>query len=124
MRIMEFTRRQFLKTGCVACGAVLVGLRWTGKAVAAAKTLKDYMTDRLQSVYNADVIFKYRASQDNPQVIKLYQTWLEKPNSHKAHQFLHMHFTDRSKGVKRLMAEGKYPNPRSKEFEGNTYPYE
>lgn len=124
MRMMEFTRRQFLKVGCIACGATLVSLRWTARAVAAAKTLKDYMLDRINGVYGADAGFKFRASQENPQVIKLYKDWLEHPNSHKAHQFLHMHFTDRSKGVKRLIAEGKYPNPRAKEFQGNTYPYE
>ena len=123
MSILNFTRRQFLRAGCVVCGGTLVSIRFTAKAVAAAKGLKDYMMDRINGVYKADATFKYRASQDNPQVIKLYKDWLGEPMSHKAEQFLHMHWTDRSKGVQRLMGEGVYPNPRAAEFKGG-YPYE
>ena len=38
-----------------------------------------------------------RQSHKNPQVIKLYEEYLEKPNSHKAHELLHTSYTDRSK---------------------------
>jgi len=123
MNILNFTRRQFLRAGCIVCGGTLVGLRLTAKAVAATKALKDYMMDRINGAYKADVTFKYRASQQNPQVITLYKEWLEEPMSHRAEQFLHMHWTDRSKGVERLMGEGVYPNPRAAEFKGG-YPYE
>jgi ferredoxin hydrogenase small subunit len=123
MSIAAFTRRQFLKAGCMACGAAIVGIRFTGKALAAVKQVKEYMTDRINSVYAADKTFVHRASQDNPQVMKLYKDWLEHPMSHKAEQFLHMHWTDRSQGIQKLIAERQYPNPRAGEF-GNGYPYE
>ncbi|MCK9239056.1 iron hydrogenase small subunit [Desulfocurvus sp.] len=123
MRIVDFTRRQFLKVGCIGCAGMLVSLRFTARAIAAAKDLKGYMLDRINGVYAADAAFKFRASQDNPQVITLYKSWLEEPMSHKAEQFLHMHWTDRSKGLKKLRAEGAYPNPRAAEFDGG-YPYE
>lgn len=123
MSFADFTRRQFLKVGCIACGGAIVGLRFTNKALAASKELKDYMLDRINGVYAADQAFPIRASQDNPQVIKLYEVWLEHPMSHEAEQFLHMHWTDRSKGVQELIAQRVYPNPRADEFTGG-YPYE
>lgn len=122
MSVADFTRRQFLKASCVVAGAAVVGLRATRQAVAAVKQLKEYMLDRINAVYGADSRFKIRASQDNPQVKALYKNWLEKPMSHKAEQFLHMHFTDRSKNIAALKAEGKYPNPRQQEFE-TPYPF-
>lgn len=124
MSIMHVTRRGFLKTACVFSGAALVSLRFTGKAIAAAKQLKDYMMDRIDGVYGADAKFKIRASQDNPQVIQLYKGFLEHPMSHKAEQYLHTTWSDRSKNLAKLKAEGKYPNPRAKEFDGQPYPYE
>ncbi len=123
MNFTNFTRRQFLKAGCIACGGALISLRFTGKALATAKGVKDYMLDRINSVYRADKTFTFRASQDNPQVIKLYKNWLEHPMSHEAEQFLHMSWTDRSKGVRKLIAKKVYPNPRAKEFEAG-YPYD
>jgi len=122
MSIADFTRRQFLKASCVVAGGLVIGLRTTRQAVAAVKQLKEFMMDRINGVYGADAKFKIRASQDNPQVKALYKNWLEKPMSHKAEQFLHMHFTDRSKNIAALKAAGKFPNPRQKEFEG-PYPF-
>ena len=43
MSIANFTRRAFLKYACIVTGVALVGLRFTGKAVAATKKLKEYM---------------------------------------------------------------------------------
>lgn len=124
MQIVNLTRRGFLKAACVVTGGALISIRMTGKAVAAAKQLKDYMMDRISGVYGADAKFPVRASQDNVQVQKLYADFLEKPMSHKAEQLLHTHWVDRSKAIERMKAQGAYPNPRVKEFEGNTYPYE
>lgn len=124
MSIMHFSRRAFLKTACVASGGLLVGLRFTGKAVAAAKQLKDYMMDRIDGVYGADARFKVRASQDNVQVQKMYKGFLKEPLSHTSEELLHTHWTDKSKGLAALKASGAYPNPRAKEFDKPTYPYE
>lgn len=124
MSIANFTRRGFLKAACVATGGTLIGLRLTGKAMAAARQLKDYMMDRINGVYGADAKFKIRASQDNGQVKTLYKDYLHEPLGHKSHELLHTKWTDKSAGLKKLAAEGKYPNPRAKEFDKPTYPYE
>jgi len=42
-----------------------------------------------------------RRSHENPDILKLYDEFLEKPNSHKAHHLLHTHYTDRSKAVRK-----------------------
>lgn len=51
-------------------GGALVSIRMTGKALAAVKQLKDYMLDRINSVYGADAAFVVRGSQDNTPVIE------------------------------------------------------
>lgn len=123
-QIVNFTRRGFLKAACIVTGGALISVRLTGKAVAAVKQMKDYMMDRITAVYGADAKFKVRASQDNAQVQQLYKAYLEKPLGHKAHDLLHTQWSDRSKALAALKAQGAYPNPRAKEFEGTTYPYE
>ncbi len=122
MNQIELTRRSFLKT-CGALGAVtLVNVSLPALVDASEKSLKDYMNERINSVYATDGKFGVRASQDNPQVQALYKNWLGEPGSKKSHQYLHMHFTDRSKNVKRL--GDKAINPRAAEFAGTKYPYE
>ncbi|MHC1711743.1 MAG: iron hydrogenase small subunit [Solidesulfovibrio sp.] len=124
MSILAYTRRGFLKTACVLSGGALIGLRLTGKAVAAVKQLKEYMMDRIDSVYGADAKFKVRASQDNQQVITLYKKFLKEPLSHESEHLLHTTWVNRSRDLAALTAKGLYPNPRAKEFVGTTYPYE
>ncbi|WP_428567239.1 MAG: iron hydrogenase small subunit [Solidesulfovibrio sp. DCME] len=123
MSIASFTRRGFLKTACVLTGGALVGLRLTGRAVAAAKQLKEYMMDRIDGVYGADAKFKVRASQDNQQVVTLYKKFLKAPLSHESEHLLHTTWVDRSKDLAALKAKGLYPNPRAKEFDSAPYPY-
>ena len=38
-----------------------------------------------------------RKSHENPVVKELYDTYLEKPGSHKAHELLHTHYVKRDK---------------------------
>jgi hypothetical protein len=123
MNAIDFTRRDFLKGCGLLGGAALVSASFPALVQAAGeKTLKDYMNARINAVYASDGKFGIRASQDNPQVQALYKNWLGDPGSEKSHQFLHMHFTDRSQNVKHL--GDKAVNPRAKEFEGQPYPYE
>jgi ferredoxin hydrogenase small subunit len=124
MSFISYTRRGFLKTACILSGGTLIGLRLTGQAVAAVKQLKEYMLDRINSVYGADATFKVRASQDNAQVITLYKKFLKEPLSHESEHLLHTTWVDRSKDLAALKAKGLYPTPRAKEFAGTTYPYE
>lgn len=62
------TRRGFLRGSCILDGGLLLGVRLNSKAYAAAKGIKDYMTDRINSVYGQDSQFPHRAAQDNEQV--------------------------------------------------------
>ena len=122
--MINITRRFILKSGLALGGAALMGLNLTSAAIAKAKEIKEYMQDRIDSVYKADKAFPVRASQDNKQVQALYKNFLGEPGGTVSHQYLHMHFTDRSKNIKKLRDAGNYPNPRAAEYEGSTYPYE
>ncbi len=53
--------------------------------------------ERQQGLYSIDRKMPRRQSHNNPQVKKLYEDFLGEPNSHKAHDLLHTHYTDRSK---------------------------
>ena len=52
---------------------------------------------RAQGLYSIDKSRKLRKSHENPEVKALYEDYMEKPNSHKAHHILHTHYTKRSK---------------------------
>jgi NADH-quinone oxidoreductase subunit G/NADP-reducing hydrogenase subunit HndD len=74
--------------GCV-CGG--------GQPQIDAQTLMDIdlRTARAQALYEEDVIMPERKSHKNADVEKLYQEFLEQPNSHKAHALLHTHYQRR-----------------------------
>ncbi|MCK7532482.1 MAG: iron hydrogenase small subunit [Marinilabiliales bacterium] len=42
---------------------------------------------------------RLRKSHENPFIIKLYEEFLGKPNSEKAHHLLHTHYFDKKKKV-------------------------
>jgi NADH-quinone oxidoreductase subunit G len=50
---------------------------------------------RAQGLYKEDEELKDRKSHDNKSLQKLYDDYLEKPGSHKAHELLHTTYTDR-----------------------------
>ncbi|MDF2840093.1 MAG: 4Fe-4S dicluster protein [Clostridia bacterium] len=52
---------------------------------------------RAQGLYTIDQSRKRRKSHENPEVKALYDDYMEKPNSHKAHHILHTHYTKRSR---------------------------
>ncbi len=52
----------------------------------------DYKDLRAKALYKADKNSKYRCSHQNPQVKELYEKFLGKPNSKKAHELLHTHY--------------------------------
>ena len=125
MAVHQIGRCGFLKGAGAVTGGVLIGVRVTGKAIAATRELSQYMGDRLGGVYGADSKFPRRASQDNQQVSELYANYLGKPLGYKSEQLLHTKWFDKSAKVKELQAKGKFPNPRfEKEFADGTYPYE
>ncbi len=73
--------------GCVAGGGT-------------CRVKRDYQPHtraRQQGLYAIDSKMPRRQSHNNPQVIRLYEDYLGEPNSHKAHELLHTHYSDRSK---------------------------
>ncbi|MFZ7120524.1 MAG: [FeFe] hydrogenase, group A, partial [Eubacteriaceae bacterium] len=58
----------------------------------------DVRAERAKALYNEDKkTLKYRKSHKNPSVIKLYEDFLEEPNSHKSHKLLHTTYEKRLK---------------------------
>lgn len=51
---------------------------------------------RANAIYDDDEKSTIRFSHENPEIKKLYEEFLEKPGSHKAHELLHTKFTKRS----------------------------
>ena len=54
--------------------------------------------ERAEGLYKEDEQLPIRKSHMNPSIQKLYQEFLEHPNSHKAHEILHTVYTDRFAG--------------------------
>lgn len=106
---LELSRRQFVKAAGIAAAASLAGINIVKVAEAAAM---DFVGKRQASVYSTDAdkkIYKYRKSQDNPMIKKLYAKdgfLHEGPCGHRSHQLLHTHYYDRSKALKALKAKG------------------
>ena len=73
--------------GCVAGGGTC----------RVKKNYHPHSRERQQGLYAIDSHKPRRQSHNNPQVVKLYEEYLGEPKSHKAHELLHTHYTDRSK---------------------------
>lgn len=56
----------------------------------------DIRAKRAEVLYNIDKNNPIRKSHENPAVIELYNTYLEKPGSHKAHELLHTTYVKRT----------------------------
>jgi len=52
---------------------------------------------RMEAIYREDANKPIRKSHENPFIKELYDNFLGKPNSHKAHELLHTHYFDRTK---------------------------
>ena len=50
---------------------------------------------RIDAIYEEDMNMPIRKSHENPEIIQIYNDFLEKPNSHKAHELLHTHYLER-----------------------------
>lgn len=58
-------------------------------------TTNEIRIKRIEGIYSADQKMTLRKSHKNPAVLKLYEDFLESPNSHKAHELLHTKYFDR-----------------------------
>ncbi|TKG96012.1 2Fe-2S iron-sulfur cluster binding domain-containing protein [Puteibacter caeruleilacunae] len=52
---------------------------------------------RMEAIYAEDMDMPLRKSHDNPEVVHLYESFLEKPNSEKAHHLLHTKYVPRQR---------------------------
>ena len=59
--------------------------------------LDTYRAKRAAALYREDESLPLRASHKNPQIVKLYDEYLGKPNSHKAHELLHTTYEARER---------------------------
>lgn len=76
--------------GCITGG---------GQPIVSSKIRSevDVRALRANAIYSIDEKSKIRRSHENPVIKKLYEEFLEKPGSHKAHELLHTHYTKREK---------------------------
>lgn len=79
--------------GCVGGG----GQSWGSNMAKRAR--------RGESLYNEDRSLPLRRSHENPSIKALYERFLEKPNSEKAHKLLHTHYYKRSPVDGKIIAE-------------------
>lgn len=91
-KIMEMIRKgecpyHFVEIMACPGGCVMGG----GQPICDAKTRAtvDVRKLRAEALYKADEELKIRKSHENPVIKKLYDKYLEKPGSHRAHELLH-----------------------------------
>ncbi len=91
-KIMEMIRKgqcpyHFVEIMACPGGCVMGG----GQPICDAKTRAtvDVRKLRAEALYKADEELKIRKSHENPVIKKLYEEYLEKPGSHRAHELLH-----------------------------------
>jgi len=58
-------------------------------------TNQEIRRKRAEAIYSEDEQMVYRKSHENPEIIGVYEEFLGKPNSPKAHELLHTHYTPR-----------------------------
>lgn len=63
---------------------------------ASVRNTADIRAIRASVLYNLDEKMPIRKSHENPSIKKLYEEFLEKPGSHKAHEILHTSYVKRS----------------------------
>lgn len=63
---------------------------------ASVRNFTDIRAERAKALYNQDAAMPIRKSHENPAIKKLYEEYLEKPGSHKAHDLLHTTYVKRT----------------------------
>ena len=86
----EFIEVMGCPGGCVTGG---------GQPIVSASDLmvKDVKALRAKALYDEDASKELRKSHENVSLKKLYDEYLEKPGSHKAHELLHTHYSQKAK---------------------------
>ena len=86
---------QFVEIMACPGGCIMGG----GQPVKSSKIRRevDVRKLRAEALYSIDEKSVIRKSHDNPVVKKIYQEFLQRPGSHKAHELLHTHYIEREK---------------------------
>lgn len=63
---------------------------------ASVRNFTDIRAERAKALYKQDTEMRIRKSHKNPSIQKLYDEYLEKPGSHKAHHLLHTSYVKRT----------------------------
>ena len=86
---------QFVEIMACPGGCVMGG----GQPIKSSKIRRevDVRKLRAEALYSIDEKSVIRKSHDNPVVKKIYQEFLQRPGSHKSHELLHTHYTERPK---------------------------
>ena len=86
---------QFVEIMACPGGCVMGG----GQPIKSSKVRSavDVRKLRADSLYSIDEASTIRKSHENPAVQKIYQEFLEKPGSEKAHKYLHTHYSAKGK---------------------------
>lgn len=96
-----------------------------GGCIGGGGQPKDIMKDkdavrkaRIQSLYTKDEAMTLRKSHENPDIIRIYEEFYEKPLSELAEKMLHTMYTDRSEILKRNGSVSPKQEAEKKEGEG------
>ncbi len=86
---------QFVEIMACPGGCIMGG----GQPIVSSKIRNDIdvRAKRAECLYTIDEKSTIRKSHENPSIKKLYEEFLEKPGSHKAHELLHTHYQKREK---------------------------
>ncbi len=110
MSTIKVTRRHFIKAAAMVTGTAVLGFNYTKEAIAAGM---GFVGLRQKQVYATDAnssVYKYRKSQNNPLIEKLYNKehgfLHEGPCGHMSHRLLHTHYIDRSASIRALQDRG------------------
>jgi NADP-reducing hydrogenase subunit HndD len=60
-------------------------------------TNEEIRRKRAKAIYEEDMSLEYRKSHENPEIIAVYRDFLGEPLSHKSHELLHTHYTERER---------------------------
>jgi len=61
---------------------------------ASVRNFRDVRATRAKALYNLDVSYEHKRSHNSPDIKRVYDDYLEKPGSHKAHEILHTSFKE------------------------------
>ena len=82
-RPYDFIEVMACRGGCIAGG---------GQPYGTEDEVRDVRT---AGIYSDDKHSAIRCSHNNPEIIHIYDNFLEKPLSHKSHQYLHTHYEEK-----------------------------